>query len=79
MDYLSIDDYYKVYGYAYFYKADRVPVNEVFLEELTISLVSGEYVQETSWIFEKAKRLPRNREISRGYIMWKEMYCQYRL
>ena len=43
MDYLSVDDYYKAYGYAYFYKADRVPVNEVLLEELTISLVSERY------------------------------------
>lgn len=32
-----------VYGYAYFYKADRVPVNEVLLEERTISLVSERY------------------------------------
>lgn len=46
VDYLSVDDYYKVYGYAYFYKADRVPVNKVPLEEMTISLVSESYPQE---------------------------------
>lgn len=46
VDYLSIDDYYKVYGYAYFYKTDCVPVNGILLEELTISLVSESYPQE---------------------------------
>lgn len=46
VDYLSIDDYYKVYGYAYFYKTDCVSVNGILLEELTSSLVSESYPQE---------------------------------
>ena len=45
-DYLCIDDFYKVYAYAYFYKSDRIPVNSVKLEELTLSLVSESYPRE---------------------------------
>ncbi len=39
-DYLSIDDFYKVCGYTYFYKAHSRKVNAIKFEELTISLVS---------------------------------------
>lgn len=42
-DYLSIDDFYKVYGYAYFYKEDTGNADEIPLEELTITLVSEGY------------------------------------
>lgn len=42
-DYLSIDDYYKVYAYTYSYKVDRITVNSVLLTELTISLISKGY------------------------------------
>ena len=42
-DYLSIDDFYKVYGYACFYKADTGRTDEISAEELTITLVSESY------------------------------------
>lgn len=42
-DYLSIDDFYKVYGYACFYKADTTERNRIPIEEVTISLVSFRY------------------------------------
>lgn len=42
-DYLSIDDFYKVYGYACFYKSDTGKVNEIPVEELTITFVSKYY------------------------------------
>lgn len=38
-DYISIDDFYKVYGYACFYKADTACVDAVKIEELTISFI----------------------------------------
>ena len=38
-DYLSIDDYYKVYAYACFYKSDTRTVNEIKTSEITISFV----------------------------------------
>lgn len=42
-DYLSIDDYYKVYGYACFYKSDTKTVNEIRAKEITISFVTKCY------------------------------------
>lgn len=42
-DYLSLDDFYKVYGYACFYKADVNRVNEIGINELTISFISERY------------------------------------
>ena len=38
-DYLSIDDFYKVYGYACFFKADTEQANEIKSEEITITFV----------------------------------------
>lgn len=42
-DYLSVDDYYKVYGYACFYKADTGTTDEIKAEEITISFVCRRY------------------------------------
>ena len=42
-DYMSVDDFYKVYGYACFYKADTGQVNEIPAEEITITFVSKNY------------------------------------
>ncbi|MBQ8592576.1 MAG: hypothetical protein IJ485_07510, partial [Lachnospiraceae bacterium] len=42
-DYLSIDDYYKVCGYAYFYKTDTVKVDIIKAEDITITFVSKNY------------------------------------
>lgn len=45
-DTLNIDDFYKVYGYACFYKSDTAAVDEIRGEEITITFV--------------CKRFPRN-------------------
>ena len=45
-DTLSVDDFYKVYGYTNFYKADTGKVNEIPIQELTITLVSKRYPRE---------------------------------
>lgn len=42
-DYLSIDDWYKVYGYCYFYKADTGTADSIKIDELTITLVCEHY------------------------------------
>ena len=42
-DYLSIDDFYHVYAYACFYKADTVRQNEISAEDITISFVCTNY------------------------------------
>lgn len=42
-DYVSIDDFYKVYGYCCFYKADVSNVNFIKVHELTITFVCYRY------------------------------------
>ena len=42
-DSLSVDDFYKVYGYACFYKVDVPRVNSISVNELTITFVSEKY------------------------------------
>lgn len=42
-DYLSIDDFYKVYGYACFYKSDTEKVDLIKADEITISFVCENY------------------------------------
>ena len=38
-DYFSLDDFYKVYGYACFFKSDADAVNEIKIDDITITLV----------------------------------------
>lgn len=45
-DYLSIDDFYKVYGYACFYKADVVHVDSIGVDEITLTFVCKGYPQK---------------------------------
>ena len=42
-DYLAVDDFYKAYAYACFFKADTGKQNEIPAEELTITFVSKHY------------------------------------
>ena len=42
-DYLAVDDFYKVYGYACFFKADTGKQNQISIEEITITFVSKNY------------------------------------
>lgn len=43
IDYLSVDDFYKVYGYACFYKADVTLVDSIKVNEITLSFVCKGY------------------------------------
>ena len=42
-DSLSVDDFYKVYGYACFYKTDVPLVDSIPIQELTITFISEKY------------------------------------
>lgn len=42
-DYLSIDDFYKVYGYACIYKADTGSADEIKFKDMTITFVCHKY------------------------------------
>ena len=45
-DYLSVDDFYKVHGYACFNKSDSKKVNEIKVDEVTITFVCSHYPRE---------------------------------
>lgn len=61
-DYLSIDDFYKVYGYTCFYKADVERVDSISIEEVTISLVCKKYPRK---LIQHLKEI-RNYEIEKS-------------
>lgn len=42
-DYLSIDDFYLVYAYACLYKCDTPSIDEISIEDITITFVSSKY------------------------------------
>ena len=42
-DSLSVDDFYKVHGYACFYKSDAGAVDSIPIEEITVSFISYSY------------------------------------
>lgn len=58
-DYLNIDDFYKVYGYTWFYKSDTRTVDSIKLHELTMTLVSQSY----------PRKLIQHLRKSRGYAV----------
>ena len=42
-DYLTVNDFYKVYGYCCFYQADTENVLAILPEELTITFICNHY------------------------------------
>lgn len=60
-DYLSINDFYKVYGYTCFYQSDTEKVCEIHPEELTITFVSYYYPRKMIEHLQKE----RNQEVRR--------------
>ena len=69
-DYLSINDFYKVYGYACFYQSDTEKVGEIRLEEITITFVCNHYPREMLRILKKERKIAV-RKIENG-IYWLE-------
>ena len=55
-DYMSVDDFYKVYGYACFYKSDTGKENEIPAEELTITFISKNYPRKMIRHFKDARK-----------------------
>lgn len=85
-DYLSIDDFFKVYGYACFYKADTGKVNEIKADELTITFVCHGYPRELCnflvqkrlskeknfWLKSLTNDLKEKQEVERLLVEYKE-------
>lgn len=61
-DYLSVDDFYRVYGYACFYKADTKKADSIRIADVTLTFVCHKY----------PKKLIRHWEKERHYIVKKE-------
>ncbi|MBT9777496.1 3-isopropylmalate dehydrogenase [Clostridium sp. MCC353] len=47
LDYLSVNDFYKVMGYACFYQSNTEKVMEIRPDELTVTLISNHYPDKT--------------------------------
>lgn len=60
-DYLGVDDFYKVYGYTCFYKADSAGADRISADELTMTLASARYPY----------KLVKHLEEKRGYTLQK--------
>lgn len=56
-DYLSIDDFYKVYGYACFYKSDVKKVDSIKAGDITISFFSKHYPRKMMKHLEEERHL----------------------
>jgi len=54
-DYLSIDDFYKVYGYACFYKADVEQVDSIKVDEITLTFVCKGYPRKLAEHLEEVR------------------------
>ena len=61
-DTLNIDDFYKTYAYACFYKSNTERVDEISAEDITISFVCSRYPREMS------KKLKKERNITAGQV-----------
>ncbi len=61
-DYLSTDDFYKVYGYCCFYKSDAIVEDQIPIDELTITFVCYHY----------PRRMTRHLEEKRGLTVMKQ-------
>ncbi len=56
-DYLNIDDFYKVYGYACFYKSDVKEVDAIKADDLTITFVCKKYPRKMMRHLKSVKQL----------------------
>ena len=77
VDYLSIDDYYKVYGYACFYKAETEKENEIPAKELTITFVCRRYPRKLiAYLREVKKYVVTEEEPGIYYVFGDELPIQ---
>lgn len=56
-DYLSIDDFYKAYGYTCFYKASTKNVDEISVNELSITFVCKSYPKKLAEHLKEQKEM----------------------
>lgn len=64
-DDLSMNDFYKVYGYACFYQSDTKQIGEIKPSEITITFVANHYPREMLRHLEEVRGI-RVREVGKG-------------
>lgn len=73
-DYLSIDDFYKVYGYACFYKSDVKQTDSIKAEEITISFVCKGYPRKMMEHLYKERQLEIKRQEKGIYYIYGDIF-----
>lgn len=56
-DYLSIDDFYKVYGYACLYQSKTEKVHDISMEDITITFVCSHYPRKMLKLLKKERNI----------------------
>ena len=62
-DYLSINDFYKVYGYTCFYQSETKRVKEIPPEEITITFICNHYPQKLLEHLKKFKGIEVEKQV----------------
>ena len=73
-DYLSVDDFYKVCGYACFYKSDTQTVNSIKAKEITISYVTKRYPRKVIRHLEKEQHLQVKKQSAGIYYVYGDRF-----
>lgn len=73
-DYLSVDDFYKVYGYACFYKSDTQTINSIKAKEITISYVTKRYPRKVIRHIEKEQHLKIKKQSAGIYYVYGDRF-----
>lgn len=73
-DYLSIDDFYKVHGYACFYKSDVSKIDEIKAREITISFVTKHYPRNVIKHLEREQHLEVGKQEKGIYYVYGDYF-----
>lgn len=73
-DYLSIDDYYKVCGYACFYKSDVSKADSIKIADVTISFVCKRYPRKLIKHLRNRKNLQIRKQEKGIYYIYEEIF-----
>lgn len=68
-DYLSINDFYKVYGYTCFYQSETKRVKEIPPEEITITFICNHYPQKLLEHLKKFKGIEAEKQEAGIYYL----------
>ena len=73
-DYLSINDFYKVYGYTCFYQSETKRVREIPPEEITITFICNHYPQKLLEHLKKFKGIEAKKQETGIYYLFGDSF-----